>query len=316
MSASRNRSALAAGVLCLSLHGGLATAQDSETAYVTVEGKGAISAVDAGALEILQTIDVGGRPHNIEATADGLLVVATQGTNSVAVVDPGTEPATVRRIPIGAPPHDLAVAADGRTVFVVSERGLLVRLDPKSGRLLQRTELMGRPHNLTIWRETAWITDVSARRVFVVDGDRVLERPISIEGHDLAVRPGSEELWITPWNSNRMVVIDLESRTETADLPVGRTPSHKHLAFTPDGRQAWVTEPASGSLLVVDARTRKLIQRVALEGHPHHVRMSGERAYVAVGPDHLVVLDQESRSIVGRLPVGADVHDVALGPAK
>lgn len=80
---------------------------------------------DGGSLQIVRRIAVGGRPHNVEVTADGLLVVATPGTDSVSVVDPTRVEATVNRIGIGAPPHGLAIDAEGRTVFVVSKRGVL-----------------------------------------------------------------------------------------------------------------------------------------------------------------------------------------------
>jgi DNA-binding beta-propeller fold protein YncE len=272
--------------------------------------------VDTGSLQIVRRVDVGARPHNLEVTADGLLVIATQGTDAVSVIDPTTDPATVKRIPIGMPPHDVAVGADGRTVFVVSERGLLARLDPGSGRVLQRIALRGRPHNVAPWRQAAWITDVSARRVFVVDSEQAQELPISIEGHDLAVRPGSGKLWVTPWSSDRTVVIDLGAQTEIAELRVGRKPSHKQLAFTADGSEAWVTEPESGSLFVVDAQTRRVRERVDLGGHPHHLRFAAGRAYVVVAPGDLVVLDVGTRGVINRVTVGSQVHDVALRASR
>lgn len=299
-------------LLYFNIGGCVAAAQSSEIAYVTAEGAGTLVGVDPESLQVVQRIEVGDRPHNLVATADGLLAIATQGTEAVSVIDPRTNPATVRRIRIGVPPHDLAVAADGRTVFVVSESGLLAKLDPNSGRLLQRTGLEGRPHNLTLWRQAAWITDVSARRIFIVDGERIRELPISIEGHDLTVRPGSDELWVTPWSGDDTVVVDLNAQREVSGLQVGRTSTHKHLAFTADGSEAWITEPESGSLFVVNARTRKLVERIDLQGHPHHVRFASGRAYVAVGPEDLVILDVASRRIFARVAIGSDVHDVEL----
>lgn len=166
--------------------------------------------------------------------------------------------------------------------------------------------------------QDVWITDVSARRIVVVDDrGRAAEVPLSIVGHDLAMRPASDELWVTPWNSNRAVIINPETRQEIAAFQVGREPAHKHLAFTEDGREAWITEPSSGSLFVVDAQTRELVTTLNLGGHPHHLRFAAGRAYIAVGPDTLVQLDVRQRHIIGRVTVGSEVHDVGIQfPAK
>ena len=293
--------------------GDLAAAESAQTVYVSSEASGTVVAVDAASLQVLRQIDIGDRPHNLEMTPDGLLVIATQGTDSVAVLDPTKDQAPVQRHAIGAPPHDVAAADHGRTVFVVSGRGPLVRLDPATGRILQTIELEGSPHNVIASGESAWITDVSARRILIVDEDQSVEAlPISIVGHDLAVRPASGELWVTPWNSLRVIVLDRETRKEIAGFEVGQHPSHKHVAFTEDGNEAWITEPASGSLFVVDAQARRLLEAVDLGGHPHHVSFAAGRAYVAAGPEELVVLDVNSREVVGRQTVGSGVHDVEL----
>jgi YVTN family beta-propeller protein len=291
-------------------------AEASQIAYVTSELSGVVTGVDVRSLQIVQRMEVANRPHNLEVTADGLIVVATQGTDTVSVIDPTMDQGTVKRISIGAPPHDLAVDADGRTVLVVSERGSLTRLDPVSGRVLQTVKLDGRPHNVIVSRRAAWITDILARRIFVLDGETVHTLPISVVGHDLAAHPASKELWVTPWSSNRTAIIDLETRREIARLQVGRYPSHKHLAFTEDGSEAWITEPESGSLFIVNAQTRRIVERVDLGGHPHHLRFAAGRAYVAVGPRDLVVLDVGTRSVIGRLEVGSEIHDVGLRPPK
>jgi len=234
----------------------------------------------------------------------------------VAVVDTRKAQAAIRRYAIGAAPHGVAVGSDGRTMLVVSERGAFVRLDVATGRVLQRLGLDGSPHSIIASGESAWITDVSARRILVVgENQRVEILPISVVGHDVAARPASSELWVTPWSGPRVVVLDRETRKEIAGFDVGRDPTHKHVAFTGDGTEAWITEPSSGSVYVIDAQTRRLSAAVDLGGPPHHIRIAADRAYVAVGPDKLVVLEVRGRRVVGRRAVGPGVHDVGLGRA-
>ena len=304
-------SALSRTLVWLAFGLSVAAAQPTQLAYVTSEGSGDLSVVDVDAFRAVRGIEVGARPHNIEATNSGLLVVATQGSNAVSVVDLKSDPAKVTRIDIGARPHDLAGERDG-DVLAVSESGLLAEFDPVSSRILRTVELEGAPHNVTALQGAAWITDTSARRLFIVEGETAQELPISIEGHGLAVRPGSDELWVTPWSGDRTVIVDVRSRNEVGGLRVGFAQSHKHLAFSEDGREAWITEPESGSLFVVDTQTKQLVETIDLKGHPHHVRFAAGRAYVAVGPGELVVLDAATRQVVGRVAAGSEVHDVAV----
>jgi hypothetical protein len=65
-------------------------------------------------------------------------------------------------------------------------------------------------------------------------------------------------------------------------------------------------------LFILDTETRKLIGNVSLGGHPHHPRIARGRAYIAVGPADLVVLNAKSRAVIGQRVVGSGVHDAAL----
>lgn len=298
----------------LLLQAGLAAAADGlDAAYVTSELSNALVVVAEDPPRVIREIPVGNRPHNLEATSGGLLVVATWGENSLSVVDPRNDPPTVSRIDLDAPPHDIAVADDGTTVYVLSERGLLARIDPSSGEVLETLQLSGSPHNLVAAAGSVWITDTSSRRVFAVGaGQSVRELPISIVGHGIALRPGSTELWVTPWAGTRAVVIDSGSGEEIAEFQVGEDPSHKHIAFIEDGGEAWVSEPASGSIFVVDARARTVAEHIDVGGQPHHVRFADERAYAAVAPKEFVVFDVRDREVISRLSAGSGVHDIEL----
>ena len=148
-------------ILGLALGADGVAAQSSHIAYITSESAGAVSGVDTTSNRIVWQADVRGRPHNLEVTADGLVVVATQGIDAVSIVDATPGVGEVKRVTIGAPPHDIALDSDGQTVFVVSERGLLLRLDPATGRILERLKLKGTPHDLVRQGQVVWITDVS-----------------------------------------------------------------------------------------------------------------------------------------------------------
>jgi YVTN family beta-propeller protein len=244
--------------------------------------------------------------------AGNRVIVATQGSKSVSALDAASL-REVRRIPVGVTPHDVAASADGRRAFVLSPDGLLVVVDPASGRILQRVALRGRLHDLAVLDEDIWITDIASPVVTIMNAGTgagtatvFLPRP----GHDLAMRPGAREVWITPWSGNAVVIIDARTRASLVVVRVGRSP--QHLAFTPDGREAWITETESGTLSVIDAAQRRTVATITIGGRPHHIAVDGRRAYVADGPSSVVVVDVRTRAVTGRIPVGLDPHDVVI----
>ncbi len=280
--------------------------------FVSAEGEGTVAVVDPVSLRTVASIKVGARPHNLAPLGGNLLLVATQGAREISVIDTRAR-RELRRIRLDAAPHDVWGSADGRRAHVLSAEGLLVVLDGLTWEVLQRQRLGGRPHDLVVFHGSIWITDIGLRSLSIVP-DQIDVRPTSlalpVTGHDIAIRPGTNELWVTPWSGNEVAIVDARTRTVAGVIKVGRRPQHP--AFSPDGREAWITDTGSPFVHVVDAGRRTVVGTIALGGAPHHVAVDGQRAYVAVSPSLLVVIDARRRAIIERVEVGRDPHDIVI----
>lgn len=299
-------------VLIVAAVSGVGLAQD-ETAQVIVsnEDDGTVTVLAGKSLQVVATIRVGTRPHNLAVLRSGLLLVANWGSTAVSVIDLAAR-REVRRISLGVAPHDVAASSRPNEGYILSEQGALFVVDAGRGRILRRTTMRGRPHDLAVVAGDAWVTDLRARRLLIMDGQSgaAFTDGLPAVSHDLALRPGGREVWITPWSGNRVMIVDARSRRLRAVVRVGSSP--QHLAFTPDGRTAWIAETATGKAYMIDAERRRILGAVDLGGPPHHVAVDERRAYFAVGPSHLIVVDTRRQQIITRVMVGADPHDVVL----
>jgi YVTN family beta-propeller protein len=75
--------------------------------------------IEAAAFRVMKTIDVGTEPFGCALTPDGKrLYVANQSSDTVSVIDTGTD-VVVRTIEqVGPKPHALAITADGKKIYV------------------------------------------------------------------------------------------------------------------------------------------------------------------------------------------------------
>ncbi len=286
-------------------------AQRAGRIVVSNEGAGTVTVVDIASLRVEATIRVGPQPHNLAALPGGLVLVATQGAREISMVAPAP-PGKTRRMRIPAVPHDVAAGIRGRG-YVLSAGGLLLTVDVQTARVIARTDLGGRPHDMAVVGDEIWVTDISRRDLTVVDGGKltpIARMRLPSPGHDLAARPGADEVWITPWTGNEIAIVHRPSRQIRRWVKVGRSP--QHLAFTADGREVWITETESERVYVVEASTGRVVGRIDLRGPPHHVAVAGRRAYVAIGPSSLVVIDIQQRQIIRRLRVGLHPHHVVV----
>lgn len=283
-----------------------------ERIFVSNEGANKITVVDGASLRILTSINIGPKPHNL-AYSEGFVFVATQGSNEILAVDV-LNLHQVRRIFIGTIPHDVA-AEDGQQVLVLSPSGMLTLVELPSGKVRQQVKLKGRPHNLALVGDKIWITDITAPLVHIVNiQKKMVVRRASLPGpgHALALHPTVQEVWITPWASNEIAILDAHTYQLKEVIKVGNSPSHKHIAITPDGQKAWITEPATGTVYIVDILSRRLMSKVHFNGSPHHVAVNERRAYVAVSPSSLAVVDAQKYKLTAQVLIGKDPHDVII----
>jgi DNA-binding beta-propeller fold protein YncE len=166
-------------------------------------------------------------PHDLAITPSGARAwVTLNGSDELAVVDVKRR-ALVRYLATGSRPHDVLFAPDGRA-WVTDWNGP-VHIFDRRGRLRGTVELGQESHHLAFapnGRE-AWITDHAARRVFVVDAQRLrIITALSVPGapHHVAITPDGALAAVADHERGDVLVYDVDRRTRIGVIDVGNGP--------------------------------------------------------------------------------------------
>jgi len=97
--------------------------EDGAYFLISCEFDGRVIKVDANAMKVLATINVGGLPVDIKLSPDGTaFYVANQGTNGVSVINAATDK-VIKFIPTGKGAHGFAVSRDATKLYVSNRLG-------------------------------------------------------------------------------------------------------------------------------------------------------------------------------------------------
>ena len=246
-----------------------------------------LTVLDWPAGEVAATIDLGEntRPHGMAFLPDGRLVVTTEGSDRLVVVDVATGTIT-QRIDVGeGVAHMVAASPDG---------------------------------------SYAWVTNISAGTLEKVDlslGEVVGTTATGAGAEGVGVARGGQEVWVTNRADDTVSVIDAESLETVALLASAGFPIR--VDMTDDGRHALVTNARAATLSVFDIEQRTLVATVqiadpdvvyqetllgdaalpiGIASHP-----GGNWVYVAVsGANEVAVIDRSTWNVVARWPTGRE----------
>jgi PQQ-dependent catabolism-associated beta-propeller protein len=266
--------------------GASALGRDGPLLFVSNEGDGSVSIIDVSAGEVLETMPVGMGPRGIQTAPGGrgflvalsdLQRLSESDADAIVEVDlsASRSPRTFRA---GSDPEQFAVSPDGARIYAANEdAGTATILDRRSGAALATL-------------------------------------PVGIEPEGVAVSPDGRWVYVAAETSNTVSVIDTAGDSIVSSFLVDVRP--RGIAFTPDGREAYVTNEVSGTVSVVDVSTHAVVGSIELPfaSKPVGVAVSSDgRVYVASGGQASVfLLARDSRSVVGRIPVGDRPWGVAL----
>jgi len=244
------------------------TSPDGARVYVTrwensASRIGKVMVVDAASMAVIDTIDVGWRPHGIAISPNGTRLYTTNyNSDDVSVVDLTLpEPAEIARIPVAADvdpltpgqyqPNEAILSTDGTLLFVA----LFVRPEVR-------------------------VIDVVADTLLTVvstGGTGFLEEIRPPDGAELYVAD-----WGKPGGGAGTTVSIVNTATLVPTVIQNENFSRPHgVAFSPDGRYAFVTNEnvdgtapphhptegggPAGNLTVIDTATRAVVKVLELE---------------------------------------------------
>ncbi|MGE5488655.1 MAG: multiheme c-type cytochrome [bacterium] len=132
---------------------------------------------------------------------------------------------------------------------------------------------------------------------------------------NMALRPGSKELWVACEGSDSLIVVDTAARERVAEIPVGRMPAD--VTFTPDGRIAFASNRHDDTVSVLDADARKVIQTLKVGDEPHGLMTDreGRMLYVLnTSSEDMTVFDVAELEYTKTLSASRGPWSMALSP--
>lgn len=295
-------------------------------AFVSVEGGGALAVVDVASRRVVRRIPVAARPHNVDVTGDGRVVVVTSPPAGTVTVVDGRRLRVLRAIRGLRSPHDAKLTNDGRYAYVTEEGARTVAVvDTTRGRVVSRLGVGAPPHDLAVG-DVVWVTlDRSSRvAVFGCRGPEpscgvrpgrpyLLGRPSArAPAHDVDRFADTADAWVTYWRSPSVGAFTAATRLR---LRRGVVPGAMHLAADHvSGRRLWVVGE-TGDAAIVATPGGRVLRRIRLGRPLHHVAVAPVRDLVGVaaeGPPALLLLTRTTGRLLGEVRAGAAVHDVAF----
>lgn len=313
--------------------------------YVTNEGSGDLTVIDAATQSVIATAPLGKRPRGIQLSPDGKsLYVALSGSPPAP---PGVDPKTLpppdrtadgigevdadtyrikRIIHAGADPEQVAVSNDGTRLYVANEDTAQVSVvDLQSGNIVAAVKVGEEPEGVAIRPDGrfVYVTSEGDNAVFAIDtATNMVVNRIEV-GHRpraVAFLPDSSRAFVTLENDGAIAVVDSAAHKFLRLIQLkgqGNTPQPRPMgiAVPRDGSTIYVTTGSFGSLFFVDPAKDLGDLSMAVGQRPWGIGLvpDGKTAYTANGPSNDVsVVDLEKREVVKKIKAGERPWGIAV----
>lgn len=128
-----------------------------------------------------------------------------------------------------------------------------------------------------------------------------------------AVTPDGSTLYVTQMKIDAVTVIDVDTHTVTATIPVSTGPYG--IAVSPDGAAVYVSR--QNGIDIISAATGTVTHSVAMPGVPMKIGFTpdGRKAYVTLlAADQVAVIDTATKSVLSVMPVGRYPNTLTVMP--
>ena len=250
----------------------IAISPDGKLAAVVAYGDKTIDLFDVGTRAKLKTIDLAPNegPHGITWLKNGRIVVTTERSQSIAVVDPvaGKVISSIKTDQQGT--HMVAVTSDGTTAYTSNiPAGTVTVVDLAGGRKLRDVAVGGRPEGIALSRDelVLWVGDLEGSRVQAFDTDTFDKlTEVKTGGVPIRVAASPDGRWIVTSNlgAGGLTIIDAVSRTHVRDVPISgdEKAGQVTIIFSADGKQLYAAETGSDVIAEIDLASGKVLRRL------------------------------------------------------
>lgn len=260
----------------------IALSRDQRMAAVVAYAGTSVDIFDTRKMRLIKRIDLSpnAAPHGVAWLRDGRLVLATEKSRSVAVIDAGLS--KVRTIPLDqAGSHMLVVSPDEKFAYVANMAGGTVSV------------------------------------VDLVRHEKIRDIAVGGNPEGIAITRDGKHLWVGDDSGPRLRVIDLSTMKVIDTLATDPVPIR--VVMSPDGRSAITSNIGKGTLSVFDVKSRKLIRTIIVSGKSEAIQVTaifstdGKRIYVAeTGLDTIAEVDFVSGNVLRRLDTGKGGDGLAI----
>lgn len=254
--------------------------------YVANQVSNNVSVIDAVSFEVIATIPVGDRPHNVNHTPDGRYVLVTN-----------------KNVNNNEPPSLSVINTDTKKVLTTIE-GLGRRIEhvvsPKPG--------------------MAYVSeDLAENAILAIDLDErsIVERvPVGIKPHGLWPSPDGKYLFVPNQLSGTLSKVETGRMTVVGESFVGRTPTMA--SVSPNGQRVYVSLYGERGLTILDAVNvesghLQVIDVIRVGERPAQVAITPDGRYVLVpceGPGAVYIISTATHEVAGIVPTGGKAHGV------
>ena len=297
------------------------TSMSVAQSLLVLNKEGSVAIVDPISQKVLGRAPTGDGPHEVVATTDGKLAVASNyGSgqmpgHTLSVIDIASRK-EIHRVDLTpfSRPHGL-FPVDGKVYFTAEGSKAIGRYDPAANRVdwvlgtgQDGTHMvyMSKDHNAIFTSNIASGTISIFERVGTADNWRHTVVPVGPGPEGFDVSPDGKELWAANSGDGTVSIVDIAGKKVLQTFTVGAKRSNR-LKFTPDGKQVLISDLTNGDLIVVDVPARKTVKRINLGRSIAGILVAhdGSRAYVAATNDNYVaIVDLKTLEVAGHISTG------------
>lgn len=248
---------------------------------------------------VLAEIAVNGSPCSLAEAGGHIWITAFDG-NELNEVDPATNE-VIRTYPVPGGPCGIVERDD--TLWIETQH-TLVTFDPERGEVIDRTRIPGGIFGVTSTPSGLWGMAPEATQVVQIDpqSKRVVAR-VDIEGPLGGLAVDGDQIWTVSGRSE-LVRIDPKSHSIAERI---KLESFEPEGLAIGGHFLWVSSSFEGNVLRVDLRTKKVRDRLPVDGSLFGGVVIGDSYWVSSN-NTIYQLDTVSGEVVGQ-------HDlIGFGP--
>lgn len=235
----------------------------------------------------------------------GLVVTANEKSHSISLVDAANW--KVRNtLHVAIAPHNVQASADGRFLYATGNDEEMSHMDMSHMDMSHMSDM-----DMEMM-EPGYLLAFDMQRP---DAGPILSLKVGMHAAHVVVDRANRFAYVTAAGDNAVKVVDLQSKSIAASIPVGKMPHG--LRMSADEKRIYVSDMDENAVSFIDVAQRKEIARVPVGKSPVQVAVApdGRTVYVTLGGENAVaVIDVASEKAIASIPVGPNPAQLYISP--